>query len=133
MSPSSCISLLPSTPSHPSRLSEHQVELPVLYRNFPLASYFTYGSVHVSMPLFQLVPPSPSLTVLTSLFSKSTSLVLPCKWVHQNHGYVVISPCEFNLYFPNGKYWWIIFSHACYFISSLIKYLFMSFAHVFKF
>ena len=35
-------------------VTEHQVELLVLYSNFPLASYFTHGYVYVSMPVSHL-------------------------------------------------------------------------------
>ena len=30
-------------------ITEHRAELPVLYSSFPLASYFTHGSVYVSV------------------------------------------------------------------------------------
>ena len=83
MSPSSRTSLPPPTPSHPSRLSQSQAELPVLYRDFPLAIYFTYGNVflYISIILSQFVPPSPFPAVSVSLFSMSESLFLPCKYV----------------------------------------------------
>ena len=48
-------------------------------------SYFTYGDVYVSMPIFQLAPPSSPLAGSTSLFSTFTSLFLPYKCVHQHH------------------------------------------------
>ena len=58
--------LLPlQTPSYPHPIpplyvvTEHWVELPVLYSNFPLAICFTYGSLYVSALLSQFVPPSP--------------------------------------------------------------------------
>ena len=34
-------------PIHPSRPSQHWAELPVLYGRFPLAIYFTHGSVYI--------------------------------------------------------------------------------------
>ena len=34
------------TPIPPIWLTEHWIELPVLYSNFPLAIYFTYGNVY---------------------------------------------------------------------------------------
>ena len=34
------------SPSPACRSSQHQAELPVLDSSFPLASYFTYGSVY---------------------------------------------------------------------------------------
>ena len=50
--PPSWISLPCPTPSHHSRLSQStQFELPVSYSKFPLAIYFTYGNVYVSMLL----------------------------------------------------------------------------------
>ena len=33
---------------------EHWVELPASYRKFPLAMYFTYGNIYVSVLLLQL-------------------------------------------------------------------------------
>ena len=48
-------------------------------------SNFTYGSAYVSMLISQFFPPTPSLTVSTSLFSMFTSPLLPCKQVHQCH------------------------------------------------
>ena len=57
-------------------VTEYCVELPVLYSAFPLAIYFTCGSIYVSMLLSQLVPPSSSRAV-----SKVCSLCLclyPC-------------------------------------------------------
>ena len=77
----------PTAPTNPTPLvvTEHQVELPVSYSNFPLAIYFTYGNICTSMLLSQFVPLSPFPVVSTSLFSMSTSLFLPCKQVHQYH------------------------------------------------
>ena len=47
MSPPSGSSLLPPTPSHPSRLSQStRFELPASYSKFPPTIYFTYGNVY---------------------------------------------------------------------------------------
>ena len=51
---SSSWSFLPRPPhphATPLVIMEHQAELPVLHRSFPLAFYFTHGSVYMSMPL----------------------------------------------------------------------------------
>ena len=66
-------------------VTEHQIKLPVSHSKFPLSICFTYGNVYVSSLLSQFIPPSPSRTVFTSLFSMSASLLLPCKQVHQYH------------------------------------------------
>ena len=44
-------------------VTKHRAELPVLCSCYPLAIYFTFGSVYMSMLLSQFVPayPSPSL------------------------------------------------------------------------
>ena len=44
----------------PTPYIEHQIEHPVLHSNFPLAIYFTYGNVYVSVLLSQFILPSPS-------------------------------------------------------------------------
>ena len=80
MSPPSGTSLPPLAPFHPSRLSQRTgFEFPAASRKFPLATCFTYGNVCASMLLSHFVPPSPSPSVPTSLFSKSVSPLLPCK------------------------------------------------------
>ena len=81
------LSNLPPTPSfHPfCAVTEHDIKLPASYSKFLLAICFTYGNVYVSMLLSQFVLPSPSLTVSTSLYSISASLLLPCKLIHQCH------------------------------------------------
>ena len=59
-------SLLPLPPTLPIPLlqvvTEQRADLPVLCGCFPLAIYFTFGSVYRSMPLCHFVPayPSPS-------------------------------------------------------------------------
>ena len=58
---------LPPT-SHPSRLSQSTwFELPASYTKFPLALFYIW--LCISMLLSQFVPPSPSPTVSTILFS----------------------------------------------------------------
>ena len=75
---------LPPTLSHPSRLSQtFRFELSASYSKFPLAIYFTYDNIYVSILLFPFVPPSSSLTVSTRLFFMCVSHLLPCKKVHQ--------------------------------------------------
>ena len=53
------MSFLPlPTASHSYRLSQStRIELPASYSKFPLAIYFTYGDVYVSVLLFQFIPP----------------------------------------------------------------------------
>ena len=53
-------------PAQPQVVTDHGVELPASYSRFPLAVYFTYGNVSISMLLSQFVPPSPSPMVSTS-------------------------------------------------------------------
>ena len=60
-------------------IAEHQAELPVLYSNFILAIYFTYGSMYMSMLHSQFVPYFSSPAVFTSLFSMSVSLCVSFK------------------------------------------------------
>ena len=55
------------TPSYPSKLSEHWVELPVLYRNFPLAISFTCGNVYV--PMLLSIHPTLSLPTMSKVCS----------------------------------------------------------------
>ena len=56
MSPS-----LPPSPSHPSRWSQSIELISLCYSNcFPLAIYFTLGSIYMSVPLSHFVPASPS-------------------------------------------------------------------------
>ena len=53
---------LPPTLSIPSLyvVTKHRADLPVLCGCFPLAIYFTFGSVYMSMPLSHFVPAFPS-------------------------------------------------------------------------
>ena len=61
---SSLLHLPPTLPTPPLQVdTKHRgADLPVLCGCFPLAIYFTSGSVYMSMPLFHFVPayPSPS-------------------------------------------------------------------------
>ena len=72
---------LPPPLCHSIHLSylAHQAELPVLYSYFPLAIYFIYGSVYMSMLFSQLILPFPSPSVSASPSSMPGSLFLPCK------------------------------------------------------
>ena len=64
ISPPSHISLPPTLPIPPLQaVTKHRADLPVLCGCFPLAIYFMFGSVYMSMPLSHFVPayspPSP--------------------------------------------------------------------------
>ena len=53
--------LPPTLPIPPlSVVTKHRADLPVLWGCFPLAIYFTFGSVYMSMPLSHFVPAYPS-------------------------------------------------------------------------
>ena len=51
--------------------TKHRADLPVLPGCFPIAIYFTFGSVHMSMPLSHFIPAYPSHS--------------PCPQVHSLH------------------------------------------------
>ena len=58
----SLLRLPPTLPIPPLQVvTKHRADLPVLCSCFPLASYFTFGSVYVSVLLSHFVPASPSL------------------------------------------------------------------------
>ena len=80
----SLLSLPPTLPIPSFQVvTKHRADLPVLCSCFPLAIYFTFGSVYVSATLsLRHSLPFP-LPVPSSPFSTSTSLCLPCHQVHQ--------------------------------------------------
>ena len=58
---SSLLRLPPTLPIPPLQVvTKHRADLPVLCGCFPLAIYFTFGSVYMSMPLSHFVPADPS-------------------------------------------------------------------------
>ena len=69
--------LPPEPPYHPipQVVTEHQFGVACI--KLPLALYFTYDNVQVSMLFTQIIPPSPSPIVSKSLFI-SVSPLLPC-------------------------------------------------------
>ena len=75
---SSLLHLPPTLPIPPLQaVTKHQADFPVLCSCFPLAIYFTFGSIHMSMPLSHFVPAYPSpAPVSSSPFSTSASLFL---------------------------------------------------------
>ena len=82
----SLLSLPPTLPIPPLQVvTKHRADLPVLCSCFPLAIYFIFGSLYMSVLLshFVLASPSPN-PVSSSPFSTSTSLFLCCPWVHEN-------------------------------------------------
>ena len=55
-----CVSLPPTIPIPPLQVvTKHGADLPVLCDCFPLAIYFTFGSVYMSMPLAHFFPAYP--------------------------------------------------------------------------
>ena len=70
--------LPPPSSYHPSGSSQcTSPKHPVSYIKPGLAIRFTYDIIHVSMPFFQIIPPSPSPTESKRLFYTSVSLLLP--------------------------------------------------------
>ena len=77
MCPPSQTPLPPPFPSHSSGLSQcTSSECPVSCIELGMVIYFTYGNIHVSVLLSQIIPPSPSRTKSKSLFFISVSLLL---------------------------------------------------------
>ena len=81
---SSLLRLPPTLPIPPLQVvTKHRADLPVLCGCFPLAIYFTFGSVYVNATLsLRLSLPFP-LPMSSSPFSKSASLFLSCPQVLQ--------------------------------------------------
>ena len=80
----SLLRLPPTLPIPPLQvITKHRADLPVLCSSFPLANYFTFGSVYMSVLLSHFIPASPPCPVSPSPFSMSVSLFLPCHQAHQ--------------------------------------------------
>ena len=83
---SSLLRLAPTLPIPPLQVvTKHQANLPIICGCFPLAIYFIFGSVYMSMPP-SLRPSLPFLLPMSSSpFSMSVPLFLSCPQVLQNH------------------------------------------------
>ena len=69
--------LPPPSPYHPSGSSLcTSPKHPISWIEPELAIRFTYVIIHVSMPFYQIIPPSPSSTESKRLFYTSVSLLL---------------------------------------------------------
>ena len=67
---SSLLRLPPTLPIPPLQVvTKHPADLPVLCGCFPLAIYFTFGSVYMSMPLSHFVPAYPSPSPCPQVYS----------------------------------------------------------------
>ena len=103
---SSLLHLPPTLPIPPLQVvTKHRADLPVLCGCFPLASYFTFGSICKSMPPSHFVPayPSPS----------------PCPQVHSLRLHCLIT-------FKFLKYFWLsheLLVHTLYFFLYVLVFL----------
>ena len=67
---SSLLHLPPTLPIPPLQVvTKHQADLPVLCSCFPLAIYFTFGSIYKSMPLSHFIPAYPYRSSCPQVYS----------------------------------------------------------------
>ena len=88
----SLLRIPPTLPIPPLQVvTKHRADLPVLCSCFSLATYFTFGSVYMSMPLSHFVPAYPSPSPCPQVHSLRLHFIfLSCPQVHQN---------DFNFFF----------------------------------
>ena len=88
--------LPPPSPYHPSGSSQStSPKHPVSCIKPGLVTHFIYDIIHVSMPFYQIIPPSPSPTESKRLFYTSVSLLLSrtqgyCYHLSKFHIYVLV-------------------------------------------
>ena len=94
--------LPPPSPSHPSGSSQcTSPKHPVSCIEPGLAIHFTYDNLHVSVPFFHIIPPSPSPTKSKKLFSMSVCLLLS----HiQRYRYYLSKFCIYALVYSIGVF-----------------------------
>ena len=85
----SCTRLPPPSPYHPSGSSQcTSPKHPVSCIKTGLAILFIYDIVHVSMPISQITPPSPTESLLFNVLSRVVITILPqsklplISWLH---------------------------------------------------
>ena len=77
--------LPPPSPYHPSGLSQcTSPKHPISCIEPGLAIHYLYAIIHVSMPFYQIIPPSPSPTESKREFYISVSLFLSCIQVYRS-------------------------------------------------
>ena len=82
----SLIPLPTLSPSHPSGSSQYTIpKHPVSFIKPGLVIHFTYDNIHVSMPFYKIIPPSPSPTESRRLFYTSVPLLLSCIYGYCYH------------------------------------------------
>ena len=99
----------PTLPIPPLQVvTKHQADLPVLCGCFPLAMYFTFGSVYKSMPLSHFVPAYPSSS--------------PCPQVHSLHLHLYSCPAPrfFRTIFFFRFHIYVLACGICFSLSDLL-------------
>ena len=107
ISPPSCISLPPSL-SHPSGGHKHRADLPVLWGCIPLAIYFTFASVYMSMLLSHFIPTSPSPSLCRQVYSLCLRL------------YSCPAPTFFRTFFFFSFHIYVLAYGICFSLSDLL-------------
>ena len=94
----SFLHLPPTLPIPPLQVdTKHRADLPVLCSCFPLAIYFTFGSLYMSMPLSHFVPAYPSHS--------------PCPQFHSLHLHLYSCPAP---RFFRTIFWFFFFLDSIY-------------------
>ena len=89
--------LPPPSPPHPSGLFQStSFECPASCIELSLVIYFTYGNIHDSVLVSHIIPPLPSRSVPTSLFSMFVSPLLPLigSQYHFSRFYIYVLICN---------------------------------------
>ena len=97
VSPPSWTPFPPPSPPHLSRLSQiTSFGFPPSHIELPLAIYFTYGNIYVSMLFSQIIPPSPSLPLYPKVCSLCICLL--CCPAHRLVSIIFLDPIYMHLY-----------------------------------
>ena len=109
----SLLCLPPTLPIPPLQVvTRHQADLPVLCGCCPLAIYFTFGSVYMSMPLSHFAPAYPSPSTFPQVYSLCLCL------------YSCPTPRFFrNFFFFQITYIYMLAYGICFSLSDLLHFV----------